>query len=345
MGILTSVSIDEIRLRGSIKDSDVLKLRRALQEDCAIGADVAEALLQLDDACPIKDPAWAGFYVDALADYLVHQVKPEGYLVADNGRWLAARIGRNGRLRNHAELDLLLAVIEKARWSPPSLSALALDQVRHAVASGTGPLRSGLTIGAGGITPAEIEFVRRVLISFAGEAALAMTRLEADAVWDIDRAITGEKPTAWTHLFVKAIGHGVLASMGRSVPPRSQALQPDELASSGVRRFGPAGASDEAAPIGDIAARLVAGGAGCVWSTCRLQSPEERAMARLERQRLEIVTNEPIEEAGEAWLMQRLGEAKPLDPSVLALLGYLKSEAGTLPPMLGEMVARALIAA
>ena len=68
-------------------------------------------------------------------------------------------------------------------------------------------------------------------------------------------------------------------------------------------------------------------------------------MARLERQRLEIVTNEQIEEPGEAWLVTRLGREGRLDRNELALLAYLKREACGLPSGLNELAARSMIAA
>ena len=58
MGILTSLSLEEVRARGSIKDADVLRLRRAFNDDHTICADEAEALMALNEACPIKEPSW-----------------------------------------------------------------------------------------------------------------------------------------------------------------------------------------------------------------------------------------------------------------------------------------------
>ena len=48
-----------------------------------ISADEAEALFTLNETCQQQDPAWAEFYIDALTDYLVNQVEPEGYLMAE----------------------------------------------------------------------------------------------------------------------------------------------------------------------------------------------------------------------------------------------------------------------
>ena len=77
-----------------------------------------------------------------------------------------------------------------------------------------------------------------------------------------------------------------------------------------------------------------------VWGTFRLQSTEEQALARLERQRLEIITNEPLDDAEAAWLAGRLGSSGKLDENECALVRYLKEESPILPPPLQELADR-----
>ena len=206
MGILTSLSLEEVRARGSIKDADVLRLRRAFNDDHTISADEAEALMALNEACPIKEPSWGAFYVEALTDYVVFQAKPEGYLVADNAKWLIERISRDGHVDSHTELELLVNILDKARWSPPSLAEFAITQVKHAVVTGAGPLRSGQPLEPGTITPSEVTLLRRILYAFGGDGSVAVTRIEADALIAINRCIEpGKSPAAWTDFFVKAV--------------------------------------------------------------------------------------------------------------------------------------------
>ncbi len=356
MGMLTLVSLEEIKARGSIKDGDVLKLRRALLEEPQISMADAEALFALNNACPVKDPAWAGFFVEAIADFVVHQMLPDGYVVAEKAAWLVSRLGIDGRLRSNIELALLVHVIETARWSPPSLAAYALTQVRHAVETGGGPLRSGHALEVGAISQSEIDLLRRVVLSFGKDIGIPVTRVEADALLAINRAVSPTKSSpAWTDFFVCAVGNSVLAALGRAVPTREQAFGavvwdlPGQTAqvlpfrgfaepgSFHIEQFSNAHAS--------FGGRTIAGGAGSVWSSCRPQTAEEQAMARLERQRLEIVTNERIEETSEAWLVSRLGLDGCLNENELALLLFLQREACGLPPGLGELAARAMIAA
>ena len=56
MSVLSTVSISEIKARGSIKDADVLKLRRNYYDDGHITAEEAEIIFALNDACPVQDP-------------------------------------------------------------------------------------------------------------------------------------------------------------------------------------------------------------------------------------------------------------------------------------------------
>ena len=351
MGIQAFVSIAEIRARGCIKDSDVLRLRRAFHEDCVVDAEEAELLLSLNETCPIKDPAWADFLVEILTDFVVHQQKPEGYMVAEKAAWLMSRLGQSGRLRSSAEIELAVNILDKARWSPPSLVAFALDQVRRAVETGTGPLRSVTASEPGTITPGDVALIRRILKAFGGDTAIAITRCEADALLAINAAIApGKSSPTWTDLLVRTVGNGVLSGLGRAVPSRADQLA-DATGGAGLIAITQlrAGENDvaprSAASIGGYGSSAISFGSGSIWASCRPQSAEERAMARLERQRLEIVTGEPIAEADEAWLCERVLGAARLGENELALLAFLQQEANGLPPSLNERVARALIAA
>ena len=356
MGKLTLVSVEEIRARGSIRDSDVLKLRRALFDDPQISIDEAEALFALDAACPVKDPAWGDFFVETLTEFVVHQMRPEGYVVAEKATWLVSKLGIDGRLRGHSELQLLIHVIEAARWSPPSLAAFALTQVRHGIETGHGPLRSSHAPEIGAVSQAEIDVLRRILVGFAKEGGVPLTRVEAEALLAINRTIAPSKSSpAWTDFFVSAVGNSVLAAMGRATPSREQifASHAWTLGGSGspvillYSQPDPAAALPAATPgaTASFGGHVIAGGAGSIWSSCRLLTSEERAMARLERQRLEIVTSERIEETNDDWLASRLGEGGRLNENELALLAFVQREACGLPASLGELAARALIAA
>jgi len=356
MGILNGVAVDEISARGSIRDGDVTAMRRAFNEDGTISTSEAEALLSLNSACRVTDATWPPFFIEALTDYVVHQAEPDGYVVVDKAEWLIARISSDGHIATNTELELLLNVLDKARWSPPSLAAFALAQVRDAVISGVGVTRAGQMLQPGMIGQAEIDLIRRILYAFAGDGGIAVTRAEAEVLIAINKALApGKSSPAWTELFVKAVGASVLAGLGHHIPPREEALRIEAWANDADARGAATlladsiGGGDEGSSardrISSFLGRMVAGGAGSVWSTFRIQSSEERALARLERQRLEIVTNEQIDETECQWLIEQLGKDGKLDANEVELLAFLQRESPMPHPELAAFAARHGVAA
>ncbi|MET0567441.1 MAG: hypothetical protein ABWZ74_00010 [Hyphomicrobiaceae bacterium] len=351
MGLLQYVAVNEIRARGNIRDSDVLKLRKAFNEDASISVSEADALFELNDACTVKDPAWADFFIEAITDYVVNQAQPEGYIVADNAVWLMQRIAADGRVESHTELELLVHVLEKARWSPPSLARFALEQVKEAVLKGDGPLRAGQTLQPGAVSAAEVELLRRILFAFGGDGNIAITRSEADVLIDINKAISvGKSGTEFTDLFVKAVANAVLHGIGLAVPSREEALRAEtqtettDMRSAGsllANTFaGGAAGTSARARVGGFLGGMLSSGASTIWGTYRLQSNEEQALAKLERQRLEIITGEKVEDVDAAWLADRLGRDGMLNQNERALLRFLKEESPALPTALSEMANR-----
>ena len=334
MGVLAALPIAEIKARGSIKDADVLKLRRNYYHDGHITADEAEIIFALNDACPVQDPAWADCFVETITDYIVDQAKPEGYLTTENAGWLIARIAKDGRIETKTEMELLVSVLDKARWAPQSLVGFALDQVKHAVVSGTGPLRSGKMLEPGIVSAADVDLLRRIIYCCGGDGNLAVTQPEAEALFDIDAATAGaENHPSWRDLFVKAIANCVMAASGYATPPREQALARDAW----LERRG-----DLA--LDKMAAGMASGIRG-LFSGYREQSDEERAIARLTQQKIEIVTNEAVTMAEADWLAERIGRDGRLSPNERAVLMFLKAESPSIHPNLQALVDKVAAAA
>jgi hypothetical protein len=333
MGALQFADIGDICERGSVKDTDVAMLRRALAVEACLKVADAEALFRIQDACPVQDPAWADFFVDTITDFLVREAEPSGYLTRGQGAWLVARISNNGAIRTKTEFDLLTNVLKKSRWAPESLVCYALGQIRDAVLAGIGPLRAGSVLKAGRITPAEVEGVRSILCAYGAEGTMALTRAEAeilfainDAVCPVDVAMWPDD-SGWSDLFMKAIASSVMAASGYAVPSREDVLQrePDFAAAAGFlgneMAFAPAG-------------RLPRG----LFGNYRTQSPEERALERLERQRVEIITGEPVSEVHADWLAERLGGGGPVGRNEQTLFAAFKRAGTTLAPALQAVV-------
>jgi len=331
MSALQSLPITEMLQRGSIHEVDVLRLKSAFHNDSAISADEAEALFALNETCEEQHPTWADFYVDALTDYLVAQVLPEGYLTAEKAHRFIDRVAPLGIVTRKTDLDLLINVLVKSRWSPVSLARVALNQVMYAVTTGKGPLRENCPYQAGAVRESEVELVRRILYAFGGDGAVAITRDEIETLFDINEAIVDpEANAAWTDLFVKAVTNVVMASSGHAVPTREEALRRDPWLME---------AKGELSPLALLSA-MVSSSLDAVRAGYREQTSEERALNRLERQRIEIITTEAIAQAEAGWLCERIGRNGRLTPSETALVAYLRKDSRKIHPELQAAVER-----
>ena len=319
MSLVTTLSIDEICARGTIKDSDVIKLRRTLFGKPAIDANDVENLVRINESTRIQDPAWSPLFIEAITDFVVTELPPQGYVTAANAAWLIERIGHDGRVDSPTELELLVNILERARWSPESLVSFALEQVKFAVIEGSGPLRSGARLTAGQITVEEVALLRRILYAFGGDGNAAITRREAEVLFDIeDATANGPQVPEWQELFVKAVASVMMAASGYKVPTREEALRQERwLQSSGDLSLGTF--------------------LGRMFSSYDQQNSEERALARLERQRIEIITNEAVTETEATWLVDRIGRDGRITPTEKLLLGFLKRESPRIHPSLQHL--------
>jgi hypothetical protein len=332
MGVLSAISVAEIKARGCIRDADVLKLRRNYCDDSRISAEEADTIFTLNNACPVQDPAWAQCFVETITDYLVEQIPPQGYITAENARWLTERVAREGKVESKSELELIVNVLHKARWAPQSFARFALDQLKEAIIAGRGPLRSGNMPQPALVTEADVDWLRRTLCAYGSDGNLAVTRLEAEVLFDIEEATaSADNHRAWPELFIKAIAGAVMAAAGYATPARARALAPEPWRN---RRAHP--------PREEVYGMAV--GCGGNLSAYRAQTEEERAIAGLTQQKIEIVTREPLIFAPAEWLAVRIGERQMAGNRRLLLL-YLKAADPVLPACLAALCKAAPIAA
>jgi hypothetical protein len=326
MGALKAVGIDAIMKRGSIKDIDVLELRKAFYNDSSISVDEAQLLFAVNKASPVQDPSWAPFFIEAITDFIVNQAEPEGYLTADNAAWLISRCATNDAINSYVEFEMVVNVLERARWSPESLISFAMHQVLQAVTSGEGPLRiDGLT-QKNQITNRDVGHLRRIVFAFGGDGHVGITRSEAEILFAINDAVdSSDTNPVWTDFFVKAIANTVMAASGYAMPTRADALKEGAWLESRDETWN---------------ANLV-GAFGSITNTLKEiiglyseQTPEDRALARLERQRIEIITNEQITEGEAEWLAARLSRDSQLTVNERALVEFLNRESPSVHPVL-----------
>ena len=330
MGLLNPIVVGEMRSRRNIRDTDVARIRKMLFEGGRIAESDADTLLALNRTCPVQDASWSGLVVEAIADYIIEQVEPLGYLTVTNADWLIGRISQAGRIETKVELEVIIHVLDKARWAPSSLSAFALAQVLHGVILGDGPIRQAAKIEPGCISEAEVALLARILVAFGGEECVALSRAEAEVLLDINDAVRdGGGHASWNDLFVRSIASAVMSASGYRVPSRPTALGQEHRLARGNER----GPDSLPATAGGSRRGLLAG--------YKPQTPEQRSLMRLEQQRLEIITSERVTEGEAQWLADRLGGDGRRIGNVAELLRLLKVEGPSLHPALRLLVERA----
>lgn len=335
MGPSNSISFEKIIARGSVRETDLAQLKERFAETGQISREDAEGLFAINAQCPAKDTGWSDWFIGAVSDYVVHSAEPEGYVTHDNASWLIQQITRNGRVETRTELDLLIDVLENARWAPRSLIAFGLMQVRQAVGEGDGPLRPGQPLVVGQLFDEEIEIIRRMIYAFGGECSFALTREEAEVLFEINDALDGTRVnTAWTELFVKGIANVMLAASGYRVPTREEALRSEAWVDE----------RGEMKPM-DVVKAIVKSGLDGVFDAYRKQNSVEQALSRLEDEYRSIIAGEEPSCEDADWLTTRFGGEHELTLNELALIDYLAGVQVAVEPALQEALERVRAAA
>ena len=321
--------VESLNLAGKIGAEVVLKLRRAVFSDSFVSPQEAQSLIELNRNCFPRDVSWNVFFVEALTDYLVHQADPAGYVTAENAEWLISVIMVDGHVNSSIEMELVISILDQAMWSPPSLVNFALEEVKHWVVDGSGSIRKELDLVPGQIGEAEVDLLRRILYSFGGEWNIAISRQEAELLFDLNDATAGaNNHPSWSELFVKAIANHIMAGSGYQVPSRQEALKREAWLESEETTSG-------------FFSKMFSGGFSAVLEAYKAQTPEEAAVARLEQQRLEIVTGEIITQSEASWLTERLQRDGELHDNEKALLRFLKEESPDIHPSLKTLIDQA----
>lgn len=301
-----------------ITEADVRAARAAIYADMTIEPSEAERLFAIDEAASDgRDPAWIALFGEALVDFLVRQEHPQGYVDEGKARWLIARIAADGAVKTDTELEAAVKVLEAAERAPDLLSAFVLDQVRRRV------------LAAGGrIADADVALLRRALYAFGGQGAAAITRAEAEVLFDINDAVTEESP-AWVDLFAKALANLLMAASGYQAPPRAAALARAEWleAESG----GPA----------DFLSRMARSGFGGVLEAYRQPGLDADWEARLAIEAGAIREAEAVTPAEAEWLADRIRRDGAIGEAERALLRFIAEQSPSVHPALKPLIEQA----
>ena len=330
MSVINSSIFDAICRQGTIRASDVLNLRQLFYEDGRILEAEAECLFEINQACPTQDASWGPFLIEAVTDFIVNDAEPQGYLTKANAEWLIGQTANGGKVQSQIELELVLNVLDKARWAPETLVIFALEQVKEAVCNSDAPLDGEEPMAPPSVTESDVAMLRRILYAFGGDGNIAVTRREAEVLFEInDLTVDADNCTGWAELFVKAITSSVMAASGYSIPPRQEILKREAWLES----------RDDLSPV-NMLSKAFQGGLAGILGAYQEQSAEERSLARLERQRLAIITNQEISDDEASWLAERIGRDGQLSQNERALLLCIKQSGTRVAPELEPLLDR-----
>ncbi len=309
--------VTTIARSGRISGDDVLALRAGVFGDEKVWAHEAEAIFDLAQKNFPACEEWRAFFIEALTDYLVHQEEPAGYVSDENAIWLMEIIDRDGVTWSDTELELLVNVLEKAKSSPPELVAFAMRKVKESVMSGNGPTRKGMNLKPGSIGAAEVDLLRRILYAFSGDGAVAVSRAEAEALFDLnDATLNGNNDPAWQDLFVKAIANHLMAVSGYSVPSRQEALRRE------------AWLAETDSSVSGFFGRMASG-----WrDVFTAYEAPGRDLAS------EAAMNERITAAEAGWLKERILRNGRICENQKALLDFIRAESPKIHPELQDLL-------
>lgn len=307
-----------------ISADDVVTLRRYIYGDMAVSLDEGAALFRLNNSGLDVHESWYELFPEAIGDILVHQAQPEGYVSEDNAAWLIGQITADGHVCSRTELDAVLHVLEKARKAPEALEQFALRAVAGLVMSGTGATRGGAQLKPGVIGEGEVELLRRVLYAGSGCGGVAISRAEAETLFDLnDATIEAENVPAWSELFAKAVANHLMAMSGFTPPPREIALAREDWLS------GPGGFDSG---LGGFFRKMFSGGVGGIRDAYR-DEPDAFA-ARGAVMEADIATSEVVTEDEASWLVERIGRDGVLHENEKALLRFIREESPNIHPAL-----------
>ena len=303
---------------GHVSADDVLYLRRSVFADGVVSADELDALFALGERAPQGDPEWLQFFAEAAADFYLREEEPQGYLTPAEFQTLKTRVTRDGAQASALEIGLLVKLLETAVSTPPDMAAFVGEQIKHAV----------LTKPEGpSVSKTDAMLLRRYLFASGGDGNVAVTRAEAELLFDINDATEKARNSpAWTELFVQGIINHLMAHLGYTAPSREEAFRRNVWA------------RDTSVNVGGFFRRMLSGGLGAVKDAYTQKSVYEDynetrdAMA-------DAAAKVTREEAG--WLAARIGRDGAFDANERRLLERMRDLEKELPADLKALLERA----
>ncbi|WDI33023.1 hypothetical protein PUV54_07410 [Hyphococcus flavus] len=302
---------------GFVSADEVLFMRRTVFSDGVVSPEELDALFDLGDRAQDGDAEWFQFFAEAAADFYLREEEPQGYLTPDEFQSLKARVTRNG-FANPLELALMVKLMETAEMTPPEMSAFVGEQFKnHILGKEDGPV----------VSKQDAVLLRRYLFAAGGDGNVAITRREAELLFDINDATENARNNpAWTELFVQGVINHLMAHLGYKAPSREEAFRRN------------AWAKDQSVNVGGFFKRMVSGGVGAVidaYSQKPVQSEHNATRERDAAIAADVTENEAD------WLAARIGRDGAFDVNERRLLERMRDLEKELPEGLKALLERA----
>lgn len=317
-GLSEVISVGE---DGFVSAEDVLRLRREIFKDGVVSDLELDALFQLGERAPDGDREWLDFFAEAATDFYLREEEPHGYFTQDEFTTLKTRIERDNDRVSHLELELMIRLMEKAVSTPPTMAGYFATRFTSFVHNKE---------GGPYISNADVGFIRRFLFAAGGDGNIAVTRAEAEFLFDLsDMTATAENSADWPDLFKKAIANHLMANIGYKPLGRQDALS-THASLTGSHKDN-TGYSSPSNFFDRVKAGLSNQNKKVEERYAELNAEREEEAAKAEQVTLDETT----------WLVERIGKDGTFHTVEHALLKHMRALEADLPPELQALLDRA----
>ena len=298
---------------GAIDADMTLTLRREIFGNGGqVTQDIADALFRRNDEAGSACPEWNSLFVEALTDFFVHQTVPQGYLDEAKATWLLEAVQRDRLIKVESELELLIHIVETADACPTFFYAAVLKLCAARAVHGN----SGQ-----GVLDIDVTRLKRVIYAGAGEDGVAVSRAEAEALFDINDAVRARQNSPqWRDLFVHAVASSILLAATHQSPTAAEALRREEWLSK---------------PTHLDFAGAFSGGALATLRRALAPGPEAERRARLLSDDAAQIEAHDLTKEEWRWLTDRIGRDGVTDPNEQALIDFVRADAAAPPTLTG----------
>ncbi len=327
--------IETILNSRTISPEQVIEIRREVWPDGKINRAEAEMMFEINDVLEHRCGEWDDLFGEAICAHLIESADPRGCISEADAAWFEERIKRDDAICGVTELETLIQLLEKAINAPERLEVLALEAVRDAVLEGDFELLGNARLRKGVLGDPEVALLRRVIYAKAAGRSEAISRAEADLLFDLnDATVNAENCPAWSALFVNAISNYLLVQSGYEPPTRERMKQIDLWLNQ------PSGG--KSAFLKDMADGI---GRGSFLSDIKRMfdgtTPmEEHYVTRLEAEAAGHAAASRVDAQEAEWLCERIGRDGALTPNERAVLMFLKAGGYELDAALDPLVKR-----